>query len=101
MNGSTPTPGPHHRPVLPAEVVEWLAPAPGQRLVDATVGVGGHSRLLAEQVGETGRVIGLDQDESMLEIARRQLDGLPITLVHANFERLRRVLNELSFGGVV
>jgi 16S rRNA (cytosine1402-N4)-methyltransferase len=87
-------------PVLPAEVVAWLAPAPGQVLVDATVGAGGHARLLAERVAPTGRLIGLDQDEEMLALARPRLAGLPVTLLHANFDQLRRVLNELGVEAV-
>src|SRR5262245_20613960 len=100
MNGPAPSAGPRHVPVLPAEVLELLAPAPGQTLVDATVGAGGHARLLAERLGPGGRLIGLDQDESMLELARPRLTGLPVTLVHANFEQLREVLEELGIDAV-
>jgi 16S rRNA (cytosine1402-N4)-methyltransferase len=91
---------PRHVSVLPAEVVQYLDPAPGQAFVDATVGVGGHTRLLAERVGSTGRVIGLDQDAAMLALARPRLEGLPVTLVQANFDRLREVLDELGIGAV-
>jgi 16S rRNA (cytosine1402-N4)-methyltransferase len=86
--------------VLPREVVELLAPAPGQVFVDATVGAGGHTRLLAERVGDAGRVIGLDQDAGMLELARPRLATLPVTLVHANFERLPQVLRDLGVEAV-
>ncbi len=85
---------PRHVSVLPAEVLALLAPAPGQVVVDATVGAGGHARLLAERVVPGGRLIGLDQDPAMLELARPRLEGLPVTLVHANFDQLRQVLDE-------
>jgi 16S rRNA (cytosine1402-N4)-methyltransferase len=91
---------PRHLPVLPAEVLAALDPQPGQVLVDATVGVGGHARLLAQRVGPTGRVIGLDQDAAMLELARRRLEGLPVTLIQANFDRLRPVLDALGLEAV-
>ena len=52
---------PRHVPVLPAEVLEALAPAAGQTVVDATVGAGGHARLIVERLGDTGRLIGLDR----------------------------------------
>jgi 16S rRNA (cytosine1402-N4)-methyltransferase len=81
-----------HRPVLPREVIELLAPRPGEVWVDATTGAGGHARLIAEQVGPAGRVIGLDQDPTMLDRARGHLDGLPVTLVHANFDQLTAAL---------
>jgi 16S rRNA (cytosine1402-N4)-methyltransferase len=89
-----------HVPVLPAEVLTVLDPAPGQTFVDATVGAGGHARLLAERLGPAGRLIGLDQDAAMLEQARPRLEGLPVTLVHANFDELRAVLDELQVAAV-
>src|SRR5437660_11039470 len=96
MDGSSATPGPpRHVAVLPAEVLDLLAPTPGQTIVDATVGAGGHARLLAERVGPAGRVIGLDRDAGMLDLARPRLEGLPVTLVNANFDRLPHALGEL------
>jgi len=89
-----------HVPVLLTEVLDLLSPGPGQVVVDATVGAGGHARAIAERLGPTGRLIGLDQDPAMLAIAARRLDGLPVTLVHANFDQLRRVLNEEGLGKV-
>jgi 16S rRNA (cytosine1402-N4)-methyltransferase len=91
---------PHHVPVLPAEVLDVLAPAPGQVLVDATVGAGGHARQLAERVGPSGRLIGLDQDAHMLDLARPRLAGLPVTLVQANFAELPRVLRDLGLSQI-
>jgi 16S rRNA (cytosine1402-N4)-methyltransferase len=85
---------------MPAEVLELLAPAHGQLIVDATIGGGGHARLIAQRLGPTGRLIGLDQDPAMLELARRSLEGLPVTLVHANFDHLRQVLDEQGIPAV-
>lgn len=99
MNGST-TGEPRHVPVLPAEVLHHLAPAPGQCLVDATVGVGGHSLLLAPHLGPAGRLLALDQDPAMLVVARSRLQGLPIDLVPSNFDQLRQVLDELGIDRV-
>jgi 16S rRNA (cytosine1402-N4)-methyltransferase len=79
---------------MPREVLDLLAPAPGQVIVDATVGGGGHARLIAERLAPTGRLIGLDQDPAMLDLARQASAGLPVTLVHANFDQLGRVLDE-------
>jgi 16S rRNA (cytosine1402-N4)-methyltransferase len=99
MDGSlSPPVPPRHVSVLPSEVLNLLQPAPGQVVVDATAGAGGHARLLAERVAPGGRVIALDQDPAMLELARPRLEGLPVTLVHANFDRLREVLDELGVG---
>jgi 16S rRNA (cytosine1402-N4)-methyltransferase len=86
--------------VLPAEVLHYLAPAPGEMIVDATVGAGGHSRLIAERLGPDGRLIGLDRDESMLDLARPRLTGLPVKLVHGNYDRLRDALDEQGIAAV-
>jgi 16S rRNA (cytosine1402-N4)-methyltransferase len=93
-------PAPRHVPVLPAQVLHLLAPAPGQLIVDATVGLGGHSRLLADLLGPAGRLVGLDQDAAMLELARPHLAGPNVTLVHASFARLGGVLRDLGLGPV-
>ncbi|MFO0881438.1 MAG: 16S rRNA (cytosine(1402)-N(4))-methyltransferase RsmH [Gemmataceae bacterium] len=87
---------PRHVSVLPAEVLQYLAPSPGQIIIDATVGAGGHARLLAERVLPDGRLIGLDQDASMLDLARPRLAGLPVTLRQANFAELPEVLRDLQ-----
>jgi 16S rRNA (cytosine1402-N4)-methyltransferase len=100
MNGPDPGTGPGHVPVLPAEVLDALAIGPGQVVVDATVGAGGHARLLAERLIPGGRLIGLDQDPAMLDLARPRLEGLPATLIQANFELVREVLNGLGIAQV-
>lgn len=89
-----------HLPVLPDQVLELLAPQPGQTIVDATMGGGGHACLIAEMLGTTGHLIALDRDPAALERARirlQQVSDTPrLTLVHSNFDRLRLVLNELN-----
>jgi 16S rRNA (cytosine1402-N4)-methyltransferase len=81
-----------HVPVLPAEAMRLLAPRPGETWVDATVGGGGHTALIAAAVQPNGRVIGLDQDPGTLAAARPRLGDLPVTLVPANFDQLTEVL---------
>lgn len=81
-----------HRPVLPREVVEHLDPKPAETWVDATTGAGGHARLIAERIGPSGHVIGLDQDPTMLDRARGRFEELPVILVHANFDQLAAAL---------
>jgi 16S rRNA (cytosine1402-N4)-methyltransferase len=84
---------PRHIPVLADEVMRLLEPKLGQIIVDGTLGAGGHARLLAERIGPTGRVIGLDQDDAMLDLARPRLADLPVTLIHASFDQLRDILS--------
>jgi 16S rRNA (cytosine1402-N4)-methyltransferase len=86
--------------VLPAEVLAALEPQPGQTFVDATVGAGGHALLLCQQLGPSGRLIALDRDPAMLALAEKRLAGLPVTLLHASFAQLRRVLDGLGVEAV-
>ena len=89
---------PLHISVMPDEILRLVDPQPGQTIVDATVGAGGHTRLLAEKVVPAGQVIGLDQDPAMLALAGPRLAGLPVTLVNRSFEDLPAVLQELQAG---
>jgi 16S rRNA (cytosine1402-N4)-methyltransferase len=89
-----------HVPVLPAEVLAALEPAAGRVVVDATLGAGGHARLLAERLGPSGRLVALDRDPAMIELARPRLEGLPVTPVHAGFDEIRAVLDRLGLPAV-
>jgi 16S rRNA (cytosine1402-N4)-methyltransferase len=91
---------PRHVPVLTTQVVHFLAPEPGQTIVDCTLGAAGHVRLIAAKLGPQGRLIGLDQDAAMLEQARPQLAGLPVELVQSNFDQLRPLLKRLKIDTV-
>ena len=51
-----------HVPVLAEEVRELLGVRPGETVVDATFGAGGHARLLAEDLGGRGKLVAIDRD---------------------------------------
>ncbi|HYB25779.1 MAG TPA: 16S rRNA (cytosine(1402)-N(4))-methyltransferase RsmH [Solirubrobacteraceae bacterium] len=62
-----------HTPVLAGELIDVLDPHPGETAVDGTFGGGGHARLIADRLGPTGTLIGIDRDpiaeERFAEIA--------------------------------
>ncbi len=89
-----------HVPVLADEVMAWLRPMPGQTVVDGTLGGGGHTRLLASAVGETGTVIAVDRDPISVECAASELRGLPVRAVQANYSDLPEVLARLGIDAV-
>lgn len=89
-----------HLPVLPQEVLHWLAPKPGQVMVDGTVGGGGHTRMLAEKVGPDGLVIGVDRDQAAVDRAAESLSGLPVKLATANFADIPELLEQLEIESV-
>lgn len=73
------TPAGTHRPIMLREVLEILAPRPGEIAVDATLGYGGHARELLAAVQPNGRLIGLeiDPDELPKTEARLRALGFP------------------------
>jgi 16S rRNA (cytosine1402-N4)-methyltransferase len=84
-----------HEPVLVAEVVRLLAVAPGQVVVDGTVGLGGHAAVLAPLLSPGGVYLGVDVDGQMLERARQLLADAPaeiIRLIQASYTDLPEVL---------
>ena len=54
-----------HTPVLADEVRRLLAVQPGETVVDATFGAGGHARLLAEDLHGSGKLVAIDRDPSV------------------------------------
>jgi len=66
-----------HEPVLPAELVEILAPREGETIVDCTFGGGGHARLIAERLGPTGELIAVDRDPASERRWREFGEGAP------------------------
>lgn len=88
-----------HRPVLLAEVVGFLAPAPGKLIVDATCGTGGHTQALLER---GARVVALDRDPQALALARERLAAFQarLQLVKGDFRRLRELLASLEINEV-
>jgi 16S rRNA (cytosine1402-N4)-methyltransferase len=88
--------GDRHVPVLLSRTLELLAPvaaAPGAVVVDATLGMGGHSEALLEQFSSL-RLIGLDRDPQALRLAGERLSPFAdrATLVHAVYDELAEVL---------
>ncbi len=96
----TDRPGAVHLPVLLREVTSLLEITPGLIVVDGTVGAGGHSRKILEAIAPTGRLIGLDRDEMMLDHARRQLAGPHVELVQDSYSELASVLARLKLDAV-
>lgn len=74
--GSGKTPAGQHRPILVAEVLEHLAPQPGERGADVTFGHGGHSEALLAGLLPGGQLLALDVDALQLPLTEERLRGL-------------------------
>jgi len=97
------TPG-RHDPVLLDRVVALLAPAldhEGAVLVDATLGLGGHSEAVLTSC-TLARVVGIDRDPEALALARERLApfGDRFTGVHAVYDRIPEVVADLGLDDV-
>jgi len=93
-----------HVPVLLERCLELLAPAidaPGAVVVDATLGLGGHSEALLKRFDRI-QLVGLDRDRSALALAGERLArfGERAHLVHTVYDRLPEVLAELGIARV-
>jgi 16S rRNA (cytosine1402-N4)-methyltransferase len=89
-----------HIPVMLERCVEILGPAlerPGAVVLDATLGLGGHSEAFLQRFPEA-RLIGLDRDPQALEASGRRLApfGGRATLVHAVYDEIPEVLEGLG-----
>ncbi|HQV32708.1 MAG TPA: 16S rRNA (cytosine(1402)-N(4))-methyltransferase, partial [Calditrichia bacterium] len=65
----------YHQPVMLRQAVELLVTRPEGIYVDCTLGGGGHSAAILQQLNENGRLIGLDADPDAIEAAGRRLAG--------------------------
>jgi len=87
-----------HIPVLLNEILEYLDPQFGDVVIDATFNQGGHSREILKRVGEKGKVIGIDQDESAIEKAKDGIDKEHdnLILINGNFRNLDELIAPLN-----
>lgn len=90
-----------HTPVMAAEAIEALALQPEGVYADVTVGLAGHTRLIAERL-TTGLVIACDRDPESIDLARRQIGpwGDRIRFVETRFSGLREALGGLGINQV-
>lgn len=90
-----------HIPVLLNECIENLNIKPDGIYVDGTLGLGGHSEQILKRL-DTGRLIGIDRDESAIRRTGERLAQYAdkMTLVHGNFCDVSQILDELGIDAV-
>jgi 16S rRNA (cytosine1402-N4)-methyltransferase len=91
-----------HDPVLLQETLEFLEPnRPDGVLVDATVGLGGHSEALLERYPDV-RLVAIDRDPEALERSRQRLSRYAnrVTFVRGRHESLIEILKQLDIASV-
>ena len=99
------TPAGTHRPIMVAEILEVLAPQPGEIAVDCTLGYGGHAREILTRIQAGGRLLGLDADPIELPKTEARLRALgfgpeTFTAHRSNYAGLQQVLAANGITGV-
>jgi len=81
-----------HKPVLLEEVIENLDIQPSDIVVDATFGFGGHSREILKKL-TTGKIIGIEKDDEVLNQSRGDFDDERVILVRDDFGNIDQIIN--------
>ncbi len=91
-----------HQAVLLHEVLAYLNLSPGRKILDCTVGTGGHARAILRNITPNGILVGIDQDGEALKAAADNLGEFKdnLYLSHANFKELERIVSERNIGEV-
>jgi len=83
---------PIHEPAMVRQVLQLTRPGRGEKVLDLTVGTGGHALALAEGLGAEGFLLGLDRDGAALKLARTRLSlcsPCQFALLQCRFSRAR------------
>lgn len=91
-----------HIPALKEDVQKYLQLKKGEIVLDATLGLGGHSLDILEKIGKDGKLIAFEQDERNLNIAKQNLKSFEnqIVYIHDNFRYLKTRITEAGFDTV-
>ena len=98
------TPAGTHRPIMVAEILQVLAPQPGEIAVDCTLGYGGHAQEILPKILPGGKFLGLDQDPLQLPKTEARLrslgfDETVFTAHRSNFAGLPQILTAQNLTG--
>ncbi len=90
-----------HKPVMVEEVLRFMAARPGQIVIDATAGLGGHTKALWDSVRPDGIVIAIEKDIDSLRFARERVDGDGVVFIHESYTNLSSITEFLGIKGKV
>lgn len=90
-----------HKPVLYQETIEALRIKPDGIYVDGTLGGGGHSFGILQQLSQEGRLIGIDRDEDAIRAASERLAPFAgqAVIIRGNYEDMPAILRGQGIAG--
>jgi len=95
-----------HIPVLLNEVIKFLDPKPGNIILDATVDGGGHAIAIAKKILPDGKLIGIEQDNNILEKLSSKIENQypelknSNILINGNFRDIDKLLKPLNINAL-
>ena len=90
-----------HRPVMVDEVLQYMALRPGDIVVDATAGLGGHTKAIWKMVKPDGIVIAVEKDLESLRYARERVYADGVVFIHSSYTKLQEITEFLGVKGKV
>jgi 16S rRNA (cytosine1402-N4)-methyltransferase len=87
-----------HIPVLLNEVIKFLRPKPGDVILDATIDGGGHAIEILKRIMPNGKLVGIDQDQRLLDNLKSQIPNSKnnLILINDNFRNIDKILESLK-----
>lgn len=87
-----------HIPVLRGTISSLFPLYPGDIVVDATAGLGGHTELFASKVGKKGKVIAIEWDRKNLTVAKKRLlSHSNVIWVHENYKNIYSIIHNKGY----
>lgn len=88
-----------HIPVLRDEVISYLAPKPGGKYLDGTLGMGGHTEAILKAAGEGAQVLGCDRDREAIALASQRLEPFEgrVHFAHSRFSQFETALADIGW----
>lgn len=88
-----------HVPVMVEEVIHYLKFKNGDKVVDCTLGGGGHAKVILEKILPAGKLLGIDLDPLAIEATQKEINNHKdkLILVQDNFKNLKKISHVYEF----
>ncbi|MEK7138592.1 MAG: 16S rRNA (cytosine(1402)-N(4))-methyltransferase RsmH [Patescibacteria group bacterium] len=90
-----------HIPVLLKEAIEYLDLKPGDQIIDATLGGGGHASAIVEKIAPDGKVLGIELDRELLKEFKVKIQNSKfknnVMLVNDSYANVKKICREYNF----
>jgi S-adenosyl-methyltransferase MraW len=89
-----------HIPVLAREITDFLITDPDGVYLDATLGLGGHTKFFISKLSPKGRVIGLDKDPGAVKMAVENVNDARLSAYNLSYLQAREALEKAGVQNV-